>query len=300
MSVEYLKTAHVDTKIEKEKPINKWQQRYLRLRFGILGVLFPDAATNFGYKIFATPRTRAKHWKTDAVIDSAVVSDLIVNDTKIKLYEWGAGDKIVLLVHGWESRGTALRMFVNPLLKKGFKIITFDAPAHGDSGGEQLNLVINAGVIAAIIEKFGGAFHGAIAHSFGCSCVIFALEQINPKLSIERVVLLAVPPRLPVILNNFMSRVQMPERLRKHIFKKFGDINPHLETFDTALSENKIHVKKLLLVHDKQDDVTPLSTAERIENNWKNAHLIITEGFGHYRLVKNPDVVRAIVEFLGT
>lgn len=298
MSVEYLKTAHVDTKIEKEKPINNRVRRYLRFRFGTLGYLFPDAAANFGYKIFATPRTRAKHWKTDAVIDNAVVSDLMFNDLKIKMYEWGTGDKIVLLVHGWESRGTALRMFVNPLLKKGMKIIAFDAPAHGDSEGEQLNLVINAGVIAAIIEKFGGAFHGAIAHSFGCSCIIFALEHINPKLSVERVVLLAVPPRLRIILDNFMSRVQMPERLRKYIFKKFLNFNPNLEIFDVALSENKVQVKKLLMVHDKQDDVTPLNTAEHIEQHWKKAHLIITEGFGHYRLVKNPDVVRAIVEFL--
>ena len=156
MSIEYLKTAYADPKIEKAKPINNWKKYYLRLRFGTLGVLFPRAATEYAYKLFATPRSRAKHWKTDAIIDSAVVSDLMFDNLKIKIYEWGTGDKIVLLVHGWESRGTALRMFVNPLLKSGFKIVTFDAPAHGDSEGEILNLPTNARMIAEVMKKFGG------------------------------------------------------------------------------------------------------------------------------------------------
>ena len=298
MSIEYLKTAYADAKIEKAKPINNWKKYYLRLRFGTLGVLFPCAATEFAYKLFATPRSRAKHWKTDAVIDSALVSDLIFDNLKIKVYEWGTGDKIVLLVHGWESRGTALRMFVNPLLKSGFKIVTFDAPAHGDSEGEILNLPTNARVIAEVMKKFGGAFKGAIAHSFGCSSIIFALQHINPDLSIEHVVLLAVPPRLEIILKGFMNRVRAPEKLRQYIFKKIHGIHPKLENFDAALSEDKVHVKKLLLVHDLQDDVTPIKTAEDFEKKWKNAYLLITQGLGHYRLVKNPDVVRFIIDFI--
>ena len=299
MSIEYLKTAHADAKTEKAKPVNNWRQRYLRLRFGTLGLLFPHASTRYAYKLFATPRSRAKHWKTDAVIESAVVSDLMFDNLKIKIYEWGTGDKIVLLVHGWESRGTALRMFVNPLLKSGFKIVAYDAPAHGDSEGMELNLPTNARVIAAVMEKFGGVFQGAIAHSFGCTSIIFALQHINPKLTVERVVLLAVPPRIEIILNGFMNRVQAPTQLRKYIFKKIHGIHPNLENFDAALSENKVNVKKLLLVHDLQDDVTPIKTAEVFEKNWGNAHLLITEGFGHYRLVKNPDVVRYIIAFIG-
>lgn len=298
MSIEYLKTIHTDNKIEKSKPLNPWFKRYLRFRFSSFGMLFPKSTTELGYKIFATPRSRAKHWKTDAVIDAAHIEDLMFEGLKIKTYSWGTGDKIILLVHGWLSRGTALRMFVNPLLKLGYKIIAFDAPAHGDSEGTQLNMVTNARVIAQIIEKNGGTLHGAIAHSFGCSSVIFTLQHINPSLVVHRVVLLAAPPRIAVILQGFMNSVAMTAKLRDYAIKKFLVINPHLQTFDTAHSESKVKIDKLLIVHDTQDYVTPISTAQDIEKNWKNAHLIITEGFGHYRLVKNPDVVRKITDFL--
>jgi len=39
----------------------------------------------------------------------------------------------VLLVHGWGGRGAQLASFVEPLVARGFSVLTFDAPGHGAS-----------------------------------------------------------------------------------------------------------------------------------------------------------------------
>src|SRR5205814_10403776 len=49
-------------------------------------------------------------------------------------WRWGSGSP-VLLVHGWEGRGAQLGAFVDPLLARGFSVVTFDASAHGASPG---------------------------------------------------------------------------------------------------------------------------------------------------------------------
>ncbi len=43
----------------------------------------------------------------------------------------------VLLVHGWDSRGSHLGAWVPPLLRAGVRVLAFDAPAHGDAPGRQ-------------------------------------------------------------------------------------------------------------------------------------------------------------------
>src|SRR5262245_23043113 len=46
----------------------------------------------------------------------------------------------ILLAHGWLGRGAQLGKLVEPLLEKGFQVIAWDAPAHGDSSGTRANL----------------------------------------------------------------------------------------------------------------------------------------------------------------
>ncbi len=55
---------------------------------------------------------------------------------------------------------------------------------------------------------------------------------------------------------------------------------------------------KLLLVHDRKDEVTTIDAAERVVTHWENAQLLMTEGYGHFRIAKNPDVIRRIVAFI--
>jgi pimeloyl-ACP methyl ester carboxylesterase len=54
-----------------------------------------------------------------------------------------------------------------------------------------------------------------------------------------------------------------------------------------------------LLIHDEKDEVTNIEAATRVEERWDNALLLVTSGYGHFRIAKNPDVIRRIIDFIG-
>jgi hypothetical protein len=53
---------------------------------------------------------------------------------------WGDGPP-VLLAHGWESRRSHWSAIVPILAESGYRVIAMDAPAHGDSPGDQVSVV---------------------------------------------------------------------------------------------------------------------------------------------------------------
>ena len=298
--IEYLHSTHKDKGQERVPTPKTTQLRVLSVLFNTIGRVFPVQAARFGYKIFATPRWKALHLRTDAVIDAARVVDFSFGNDTIKCYEWGdeKSERTVLLAHGWESRGTALRMYVTDLVALGFRVVAYDALAHGDSTGQRNNLLVNGRTIVALSAHYGG-FYGAIGHSFGCSSIIYALEFLDIKLRIERLVFLAVPHRTIRILEGFFKMVDMPDSVKKVFLIHFEQLTGRkMLEIDVALASKKVQVGQLLLVHDKYDDVTSIDAAERIAEHWDNAHLLVTEGYGHFRIAKNPDVIKRIVAFM--
>jgi pimeloyl-ACP methyl ester carboxylesterase len=298
--IEYLKSEHADTGKERVPKVHNWQVRLGQVFFKVFGTLFPHSAAKIAFRIFGTPRWRAKHKRPDALILAARLVDFPFQNETIKCYEWGdaAATKTILLAHGWESRGTALRMYVPELVKNGFKIVAFDALAHGDSTGKTNNLRENAQTIAALAQHYNG-FYGAIGHSFGCSSIVYAQQFIDNNLSIDRLVFLAVPHRTLKIMEGVFQMLALPKAAQKAFIQNIEQKMGHpIEHSDVAIASGQVKVGQLLLIHDKYDDVTSIEAAERVVNTWQNAHLIVTEGYGHFRIAKNPDVIKRIIEFI--
>jgi pimeloyl-ACP methyl ester carboxylesterase len=297
--IETLKTNPPDGKEDRQPEGRKTLLRLTRFTFQTIGRVFPTKMSELAYRIFATPRWRAKHLRSDAVIDAAKIVDFKFRDFTVKLYEWGnPEDRIVLLAHGWESRGTALRMYVNPLLAQGFRVVAFDSLGHGDSEGERNNLSTNAKLMAEIVQYYGGIY-GCIGHSFGCSSLTYMLQHVDNQLVVERVVFLAVPHGIKKIVDDYFVFLHVPKRVQHVFYKTIENINNQpIEALDVATAYPSAKVGKLLLVHDRFDTVTSLEAAERVVERWDNAHLLITEGYGHFRLAKNRDVIGRIVDFM--
>lgn len=300
--IEYLKSTHPDTGKERVPKVINWQQNLAKGFFQTVGPVFPKWTGQLAYKIFGTPRWRAQHKRPDALILAARVVDFPFQNEIIKCYEWGdvSASKTVLLAHGWESRGTALRMYVPDLIERGYKIIAFDALAHGDSTGKRNNLLINAQTVAALSKHYNG-FYAAIAHSFGCTSILYAMEFLDKTMTINRLVFLAVPPRLLRIVENVFQMMALPDATQKAFIKIIDTRSGHpIEETDVAKASEttKNNVGKLLLIHDEYDEVTNFEAAKRVEATWKNALLLITSGYGHFRIAKNPDVIKRIIEFI--
>ena len=92
---------------------------------------------------------------------------------------WGSGP-VAYLVHGWGGNGSQLAAFVRPLLAEGFRVVLFDAPAHGDSepgpaGPGRTHGVEFGKALDAVFAKFGPA-EAVIAHSLGAISTYLTLR----------------------------------------------------------------------------------------------------------------------------
>ncbi len=293
---EYLISNHPKPVIPKRQraPLNF---RLIQLGFKTVGSLFPDKAAAFAFKLFTTPRTNAKHKASDSVLESARIFEFMYGKYLLKGYEWGSGDKTILLVHGWRSRGTALRYFVPGLIKKGYRVVTFDAPAHGNSPGKQTTLPQFSQSIKAIINHVGGV-EGIITHSFGGASTVFTLKDAENEISIKKLVLIAAPSSMEYMADSFLNAVKAPMPVISRFYKILEDkVGISMDEAQISKFYSQVKIGETLLVHDKKDEVVPFSEAESVLEKWDSAKLLATDGYGHFHLMKNPDVIEKVVAF---
>lgn len=272
--------------------------RLIRFGFNTLGRIFPKKAGQIALNIFGTPRSRAQHKVSDDLIESAKVGDIIIDGMNIKTYEWGVGKKTILLAHGWESRGTALRAFVPDLVQAGYKVIAFDAPAHGDSEGGRATLLSFAEVIGHVLCK-NTPIHAIIAHSFGGPTSIYALAQLEPKLVIPKLVLIAAPSAISVPLNEAISMMNLPPKAaRKFTLNLEKIVHSSIKELTVPLFAKDLKFDNVLIIHDQSDLIVPINSAIEHSKAFKNAQLLTTDGLGHYLMLKNNQVVKRVTDFI--
>ncbi len=266
--------------------------------FASLGRLFPGLAGKAAYQLFSTPLSRAVHKVSDEIIESARHFEVPYGGVVLQCYEWGSGSNTVLLVHGWESRGTALRTFVPGLVEAGCRVVAFDGPAHGDSGGRHVNLPEFAGALLAVVQQIGGV-DSIISHSFGGAASAFALAYLNHSIQIENLVLIAVPASNQKVVSNYENRIHLPASARKAFHQRLLKKMKGLSLADSNLANAlvKAKVQRVLVVHDKFDASVPYKSAESVFEKCDHASMLVTQGYGHYKLMKHPDVIGRVVAF---
>ena len=296
-NIDYLTPQLSPAKAVKQ-PKKPFLMKLIRFGFNTLGRLFPKWAGQLAFRLFTTPRYRARHKVSDSIMEKARIFEFLYGGQMLKGYEWGSGGKTILLVHGWESRGTALRNFVPLLLKKGYKVVAFDGPAHGNSSGSRTNLPHFAGAVNAAINHLGGVY-GIITHSFGGSSTIYSLSNLDRAISLEKLVLIGVPADIEQVFIRFLNQIAAPPGVQRQ-FEAIvtGMIKAPIESIDLSKVYPKTRIGATLVVHDKKDKVVSFSEAENLLENWENTSLLVSEGYGHYQILKNKELAAEIVKFM--
>ena len=270
--------------------------RLLRAGFRHLGPYFPDLAGRWAYRLwFATRRfpepPRETHWRAQARTDQ-----ILWRQTALACYTWGAPEApAVLLIHGWNGRGTQLGAFAEALVHAGFRAVAFDAPGHGRSPGKCTNIFEYADAIQALAQA-SGPVAGAIAHSFGVPATVRALQQ---GLQLPRLVAISAPASAEFLLRRFAHLLDLPDSviaaMRARIEHNFG-----MDIFARLSTEAMLAGQTLpgLIIHDRGDRDVPVAHAERLHQAWPDAQRVITEGLGHRRILRDPAVIAAAIGFL--
>lgn len=211
----------------------------------------------------------------------------------LSAWVWGEG-KPVLLLHGWESRAAHMAAFVAPLLKRGFQVIALDAPAHGESQGEYMDVVKYGRAILAASSQFG-PFAGVIGHSFGAGASLYAYANgLRAPASVQ----IAGPSTLTSIMRHLSSLVSLDEQSIAHLRGMLNEqAGVPVEVMDLqALQSGRAH--PALLIHDPEDRVVPVSNSYELLAAWPGASFLRVSGLGHKRILSDAFVVTSAVGFI--
>jgi pimeloyl-ACP methyl ester carboxylesterase len=214
---------------------------------------------------------------------------------ELSAWVWGRGPRTVLLVHGWSGRGLQLGAFAAPLVLNGYRVVTFDAPAHGVSPGGRSNLFRHTDGVLAAARAFG-PLSGVIAHSLGTTSVLLAANR--NALSPGRLVALAPMARTRT-MTDWYGRMTgfspvVVERMRALLERRFDFAWDDIEPRSLA----KGLASETLIIHDRDDRELPASEGRELARRILSAKLLVTSGLGHRRILRDAEVVAAATRFI--
>lgn len=272
----------------------RFRHKLLGMAIAALGRFSPRLAARLLTRAFGTPRRSALSPEERALLAAGRTEQIWVGDgMRVAVTSWGTPGPVALLVHGWSGRGAQLAPFVRPLLDEGFQVVALDAPAHGDSPGRRSNLLEMTAALAAVARRHPPV--AIVAHSVGAVAATVAMAE---GVSAERAVFLAPADDPWTFLLRLSAYLDLSptfaHRARRDLELRFG-----LGTDDLVASRRAGTIGASLLVfHDPSDREVPLDHGERLVAAWPGARLETTRGLGHRRILADPTVVAAAVEFL--
>jgi pimeloyl-ACP methyl ester carboxylesterase len=243
-----------------------------------LATLAPQIAGDEAYRRFCRPELSHHASPDQAVLQDRARVHLrkarwfavpsVVGD--IQAYEWDAAGepngRSVLLVHGWTSEAAFMAAFVEPLRQKGFRVISFDMPAHGHSHQSCANMIDCVQAMRAVVLD-AGPVDDVVAHSLGGLVALMAAEGAAPlagPVDLGRYVLIATPNELTEFTRVFGRHEGLTAAGQRAFERHLVRVGHRaLETVSAARLLAQAG-KPALVIHARDDVDVPFSNAEEI------------------------------------
>lgn len=266
------------------------------VRFTAAALLAPQFAGAWAERLFLTPPRRSPGLAGLDLID-ARAGFLEHRGRQIATWEWGWKSReapLVLLAHGWGGHAAQMRAFAFPLLAAGYRVLAFDQPAHGLSEGRLTGLPDFAAVLAALALR-DPRTHGVVGHSLGGAAVALALAS---GLKLNRAVLIGASLDVAGYTERFARWHRLPEAIRAAmqaaIEERYG-----VRWEELALERLAPRLSSpALVVHDREDALVPWQQGERLAQAWRGACLLLTDGLGHGRILRDAGIAQAAADFI--
>lgn len=268
-------------------------QQVARALFQVLNPV-PAAASELAARLWMSPPRAPVRPPQAATLAQAEHLTFEASGARIAGYAWGGGPA-VLLVHGWGGHAGQFASFVSALVEAGHRAVAFDAPRHGASVGGTPTIPAFAEAARRVASEVGGV-EAVIAHSMGAAAMAYAMGQ---GLEAKRAVLLAPPASMDGAAERFARMVGLGSHglrlLRQKLERRYSISWEELDVRRAARAMDA----SVLLVHDKEDRDVPYDESLQLLRAWPTATLMTTEGLGHHRILRDPDVVRHALAFIG-
>ena len=265
----------------------------LRTAFRTVGSVAPEIAARWAETIFCRPPRNQSRPSEEAFLRTGERLTVRSEGKDLAVWTWGSGPAVVV-THGWGGRAGRFGAMAGALTEAGFRVVLFDAPAHGASSGTQASLPQFSRALRQVGDTIGPAY-ALVGHSLGGAAVSLAMRQ---GLVAQRAVLLAAPADVVLFSRAFAEHLRIPAHVR--------DVMQQNLEARLQITWSELHVPTLaqtmttpaLIIHDVQDEDVPYEHGKAIAAAWPQAELFTTNGLGHRAIIRNPEVIRRTVAFL--
>lgn len=263
-----------------------------KLALRVFGTVMPRTASRWFGRLLMTPH-KVPRLNTPQPTAPSRVTRLPYSHGWIKIWSYGEGPPVMLL-HGWGGRAQSMHAFVDPLVDAGYRVITFDAPAHGASDGTHTNLIECSGAALQIGQTFG-PLAGVIGHSFGSPTAALAAKH---GLRADRLVLLGPPLSIIDMSMELGVMLGVPRRVCQMTAEQFEQrYKFEWEDFETTTLVRELR-QPLLVIHDEKDRIVPIEHGADVAHAAPNGALHVTTGLGHRGILVDSGVVEQAIAFI--
>jgi pimeloyl-ACP methyl ester carboxylesterase len=269
---------------------------YIQTKFKLLTIVSKKKAAEKAFEVFGKPFLKSVR---KGPLKNTEEIEIILNDKKVAGYRWNHPQpKKALILHGFGSAAHKFEDYATLLVKEGYEILAFDAPAHGDSEGITTNAIEYCAMIEKVMEELG-PIDGFIAHSFGGIALSLALEKI-PHDAKTKVVFIAPATETTSAVDGAFSMLKIKNAAVRSEFEKLvvALSGKNTEWFSIRRAMRNINAS-VLWIHDEDDDITPWADAEKVmKDNHPNIKFVLTKRLGHRKIYHDKAVKDQVIKFL--
>lgn len=279
------------------KLVQRLSLYYVRKKLRVLAALSKRRAARAAFELFCTPQRRVDKPLPAIFLKAEQLSFLFAGET-VRGFRWNhPAPKKALILHGFESGVVNFDGYVRPLTEKGYEVLAFDAPAHGQSSGKTINVLLYKNMIEHICALYGPV-NSFLAHSLGGLSAALALEAM-PHDAQTKLVLIAPATETTRAMKHFFQIVQLDESVRDSfnaLIFQIGKQPPEWYSVNRAADHLQAQV---LFIQDEDDQMTPLADVQPLINkHLPNFRFHITKGLGHRRIYRDAQIKKEIIDFL--
>jgi pimeloyl-ACP methyl ester carboxylesterase len=249
---------------------------------------------------------------------------VLVDGQLIEYKDEGRG-KVILLLHGWGANLSSFNELAKHLSKQ-FRVIRFDFPGFGSSPQPQTDWKVAdySHLTSELLKKLKvPAVYAVAGHSFGGRVIIkgFSTKELNA----EKVVMIgAAGPKPSMKLKKLIFKTiakagkvatvlpglrQLRPKLRSKLYGAAGSTDYlnaksmqkiFLNTVNEDLLPEVSSINRpVLMIWGENDQEVPVTVAEQMKNELKDAKLVVVLGAGHFVYLDDLATVKhELEEFL--
>jgi len=204
------------------------------------------------------------------------------------------GGPLAMFVHGWGGSGNDLHAVAAAFACAGWRAVTFDMPGHGRAPGRESSLVEFLRAIRAVADAIG-APDVIVGHSFGGAAAVFGITELG--LPVRSAVLISPAPGPAYYVDRFARAVGLPaERTKGMVQRLVERVGRSIESLDAVVAARSA-TPPALIFHDPADREVPYEFALRMRDAWRGSRLIPAPSLGHKRILRDPSMIAAAVDF---